>query len=216
MAEILVVRHGQASFGADNYDELSDLGRRQGQLLGETLRAMGWQPDRAITGSLARQKQTLDAMGFSVCAEEHSGWNEYDFHDLLHQRFGGQAPDDVITDRKTHFRALRDTLAEWQDGGVETAKESWAEFAARVEAARKHAADTEAERILVISSGGVIARLVAATLEVPDRQMIALNLQVKNTSVTRFISSKGRFYLHEFNSVPQFHDAERAELMSYS
>jgi broad specificity phosphatase PhoE len=216
MAEILVVRHGQASFGADNYDELSDLGRKQGQLLGETLRAMGWQPDRAITGSLARQKQTLEEMGFSVQAEEHSGWNEYDFHDLLNQRFGGQAPDDVITDRKTHFRALRDTLAEWQDGGIQSARETWAQFTARVEAARSHAAACDAERILVVSSGGVIARLVAATLEVPDRQMITLNLQVKNTSLTRFISSKRRFFLHEFNSVPQFHDAARAELMSYS
>ena len=216
MAEILVVRHGQASFGADNYDELSDLGRRQGRLLGETLRAMGWYPDRTITGSLLRQKQTLEEMDFPVSGEEHTGWNEYDFHDLLHQRFGGQAPADVITDRKTHFRALRDTLAEWQSGGVATAKESWAEFTARVEAARCHAAQTDAERVLVVSSGGVIARLVAATLEVPDRQMITLNLQVKNTSITRFISSKGRCYLHEVNSVPQFHDAARAELMSYS
>ncbi len=216
MAEILVVRHGQASFGADNYDELSDLGRQQSRLLGETLRAMGWEPDRAITGSLARQKQTLDEMGFSIPKEEHAGWNEYDFHNLLHQRFGGKAPDDVITDRKTHFRALKETLAEWQEGGISTAGESWTEFTARVEAARSHAADTSAERILVVSSGGVIARLVAATLEVPNRQMITLNLQVKNTSVTRFIASKGRFYLHEFNSVPQFHDAARAELMSYS
>lgn len=216
MAEILVVRHGQASFGADNYDQLSDLGRRQGQVLGDTLRAMGWQPDRAITGSLARQKQTLAEMGFSVEPEEHSGWNEYDFHDLLHQRFGGRAPDAVITDRKTHFRALRETLGEWQRGGIPTAGESWTAFTDRVEAARRHATDTEAERVLVVSSGGVIARLVSATLQVPDPQMIALNLQIKNTSLTRFFSSGERFFLHEFNSVPHFHDAKRAELMSYS
>ncbi|MDE4132242.1 histidine phosphatase family protein [Phaeobacter sp. QD34_3] len=216
MAEILVVRHGQASFGADNYDQLSDLGRRQGQLLGETLRAMGWHPDRAITGSLARQQQTLEEMGFSLEPEEHAGWNEYDFHDLLHQRYGGKAPDEVITDRKSHFRALRETLAEWQQGGVTGASESWKDFTARVEDARQHAADTAAERVLVVSSGGVIARLVAATLQVPDAQMITLNLQVKNTSLTRFISSKERFFLHEFNAVPHFHDAKRAELMSYS
>ncbi|MEN8739304.1 MAG: histidine phosphatase family protein [Phaeobacter gallaeciensis] len=216
MAEILVVRHGQASFGADNYDELSEKGRNQGRLLGDTLRAMDWTPDRAITGTLARQKQTLQEMGFDVAPEEHAGWNEYDFHDLLHSRFGGQAPSEVIKDRKTHFRALRETLAEWQQGGVTGASESWAQFIARIEAARQHAAETEAERVLVVSSGGVIARLVAATLQVPDSQMIALNLQVKNTSLTRFISGRGKFFLHEFNSVPHFHDAERAKLMSYS
>ena len=34
MSELHLVRHAQASFGSDNYDQLSDLGHRQSRLLG--------------------------------------------------------------------------------------------------------------------------------------------------------------------------------------
>lgn len=216
MAELLVVRHGQASFGAQNYDVLSALGERQAVALGQTLRALNWHPDRAITGTLERQKQTLAKMGFDVPAEQHTGWNEYDFHNLLHRRYGGIAPDDVITDRKTHFRALRETLQEWQQDKINAPSETWHDFCNRIEQARQHAVSQSAERVLVVSSGGAIARLVSACLQVPDAQMIALNLQIKNSSVSRFIFSRERFFLHEFNSLPHVYDEERSPLLSYS
>ncbi|MCO8647501.1 histidine phosphatase family protein, partial [Burkholderia multivorans] len=37
MAELFLVRHGQASFGTDDYDRLSDVGVQQGVWLGEYL-----------------------------------------------------------------------------------------------------------------------------------------------------------------------------------
>ena len=49
MSELLVIRHGQASFGQDNYDVLSDLGHRQSKAVGALLREMGWVPDRLVT-----------------------------------------------------------------------------------------------------------------------------------------------------------------------
>lgn len=216
MAELLVIRHGQASFGAENYDKLSDLGHRQSAQLGAWLSETGWQPDRCITGTLTRQKETLIAMGFAQEPEEHSGFNEYDFHDLLRVRFPDGVPDVVMGDRKTHFRTLRDTVFEWQDGGLPAAKESWQEFTARVDEARRFAVDTEAKRVLVVSSGGAIGQLTASSLGAPDRQMMTLNLQVKNASLTKFVFSTSAFYLHEFNTTPHFSSAETMPLMSYS
>ncbi len=216
MAELLVLRHAQASFGSDNYDKLSDLGHRQSELAGEALRAAGWEPDRVVTGTLTRHKETLSSMGFAEPPEEHAGWNEYDFHDLLAVKFGGNVPDPVRHDRKTHFRTLRDTILDWQGGGVQGAKETYADFRNRVHAARMFSTDCDADRVLVISSGGAIGQLVSHALGAPPAQMIALNLQVKNTSMTRFIFSNSRFFLHEFNATPHLADAERAALMSYS
>lgn len=216
MAELLVVRHGQASFGAKNYDILSDLGERQAVALGDSLRALGWYPDRVITGTLERQKQTLCHMNFDVRPEQHAGWNEYDFHDLLHSRFGGKAPETVITDRKTHFRALRETLFQWQLDEIPDATETWKVFCDRIEAARCHAVEQPVDRVLVVSSGGAIARLVSACLQVPNEQMVALNLQIKNSSVSRFIFSRDKFFLHEFNSLPHVYDQEHTALTSYS
>lgn len=220
MAELVVIRHAQASFGAADYDVLSDLGHRQSERLGAVLRGMGWTPDRLVTGTLRRQKQTLAAMGFSQAPEEHAGFNEYDFTDLLNVRFGGQAPEDFHRDRKTHFRELRDTILDWQAGGLAGALESWADFAARVAAARDFAMASEARRVLVISSGGPIGQLTATALGAPPRMMMELNLQVKNTSITRFVYSASArergLTLSEFNATPHFADPAFADLTSYS
>lgn len=216
MAELLVIRHAQASFGAENYDRLSDLGHRQAELAGAALREAGWMPDRLVTGTLIRQKETLASMGFAEAPETHAGLNEYDFHDLLRVRFGGAIPDVVMGERKTHFRTLRETILAWQAGGLDGAGESWKDFAARVAAARAFATDTAARRVLAISSGGPIGQLVAATLGAAGAQMMELNLQVKNTSMTRFVFSNQVFFLHEFNATPHLASAGRADLLTYS
>lgn len=216
MAELLIIRHAQASFGSDNYDQLSDLGHRQSELAGGVLRDAGWVPDRLVTGTLQRQKETLSSMGFDQAPDVHPGLNEYDFHDLLNVRFDGKVPDLVRRDRKIHFRTLRETIFEWQAGGLTGAKESWSDFVARVEAARAFATDTKARRVLLISSGGPIGQLVAASLGAPDAQMMALNLQVKNTSLSRFFFSERSFFLNEFNSTPHFSSQENANLLTYS
>lgn len=219
MAELIVLRHAQASFGAGDaadYDALSELGHRQSAMAGEALRAAGWVPDRLITGTLRRQRETLASMGFDTPHDEHAGLNEYDFHDLLSARFGGEMPHDVRTDRKTHFRTLRDTILEWQRGGLPDAAESWAGFTSRVADALSFATQPGPRRVLAISSGGVIGQLVASVMGAPDAQMMALNLQVKNTSMTKFIFSEKGVTLHEFNAAPHFASAEGAEMLSYS
>lgn len=216
MAELLVIRHGQASFGKDNYDVLSDLGHRQSEAVGALLHEMNWVPDRLVTGTLKRQKDTLSSMGFDQAPEEHAGFNEYDFGDLLHARFNGQVPELVKGDRKTHFRALRETVFEWQDAAFDGASETFAEFTDRVEAARAFACDTDAKRVLVISSGGVIVQLTRAALGADMRHMMELNLQVKNTAMTRFMFKGDRYSLHEFNATPHFASGKGAALLSYS
>jgi len=216
MAELLVIRHGQAAFGQDNYDVLSDLGRQQARAAGEWLRRMDWVPDRLISGTLARQRDTLTEMGFAGETEEHPGLNEYDFADLLRARFAGDVPDLVRGDRKTHFRTLRETVFSWQDNEIEGPSESWGDFTARVEAARQFVTDTAARRVLVVSSGGVIGQFVAETLGAPARQMMQLNLQVKNCAITRFVFSGDLFSLAEFNATPHYATPDTAALLSYS
>ena len=216
MAELFVVRHGQASFGADDYDILSEVGHEQSRLAGEALRNMGWTPDRCITGTLRRQKETLDAMGFDQPREEHPGFNEYDFHNLLHHRFDGAVPAAVRGERKTHFRTLKDTILQWQTDGIVGAAESWQDFENRTSDALRFATDTKARRVLVVSSGGVIGQLVARALQAPEAMMMEVNLQVKNASLTRFVFKGERFMLSEFNATPHLEFAGRADILTYS
>ena len=43
MQKITFVRHGQASYGSDNYDKLSELGHKQTRLLGEYFKKINYQ-----------------------------------------------------------------------------------------------------------------------------------------------------------------------------
>jgi broad specificity phosphatase PhoE len=216
VAELLVIRHGQASFGAENYDVLSDLGRQQARAAGDWLRSMGWHPDRVITGRLNRQIDTATEMGFAPAREAHAGLDEYNFAALLQARFPGGLPHDVTADRKTHFRTLRETVLDWQRGGIADPYETWDDFADRVEAARAFAVDTDARRVLVVSSGGVIGQIVSASLQAPAAHMMHLNLQIKNAAMTRFVFSGNLFSLNEFNTTPHYATPEGARLTSYS
>ncbi|HEX5612745.1 MAG TPA: phosphoglycerate mutase family protein, partial [Burkholderiales bacterium] len=49
MAELYLVRHAQASFGTEDYDRLSELGRRQARWLGEYFAERGMRFDRVVT-----------------------------------------------------------------------------------------------------------------------------------------------------------------------
>ncbi|NBT74061.1 MAG: histidine phosphatase family protein, partial [Betaproteobacteria bacterium] len=58
MGTLYLVRHGQASFGAQNYDQLSERGRQQSVQLGNYWRQRGLTFDAILTGTLQRHLQT--------------------------------------------------------------------------------------------------------------------------------------------------------------
>ncbi|MEH6421435.1 histidine phosphatase family protein [Pseudomonas sp. CGJS7] len=59
-ATIHLIRHGQAAFGAADYDRLSDLGREQSRLLGIALAPLAGEGDVAICGGMRRHRQTAE------------------------------------------------------------------------------------------------------------------------------------------------------------
>ena len=60
MSTIYLIRHGQASFGAENYDCLSDLGIKQSRILGQSLNRINRRFHAIYQGSLKRHIQTAD------------------------------------------------------------------------------------------------------------------------------------------------------------
>ena len=58
MTTILLARHGQASFGQANYDQLSDLGCEQARLLGQHYAQAERSIDAIFSGSLVRQRDS--------------------------------------------------------------------------------------------------------------------------------------------------------------
>ena len=146
----------------------------------------------------------------------HRGLNEFDFTGLLNARYRGQpAPNNMHSDRKTHFRTLHQTVLASQQGEVENPPETWNAFVNRIEAASQFIVTQDGQNVLEISSGGAIGQIMAATLQTPAEQQIKLQLQIKNCSVSRFIFKSSAFYLHGFNETPHITTASQ-RLLTYS
>lgn len=217
-----LIRHAQASFGADDYDKLSDLGHRQSAALGAALKRQGVVPDAVFIGAQRRHRETWEGIASAMDAPGDPvvlpGLNEFDFAGLLEARYAtrGDRPDNIHTDRRTHFRALRDTVLEWQRGEIANPPETWDTFSARVRAARQAIADSGAKTPLAISSGGAIGQTIREIVDAPPDQMIALQLQVKNCAVARIVLSRGKAWLNGFNETPHIDAANQAEMLTYS
>ena len=221
MPEFFLIRHAQASFGAANYDQLSDLGHEQSEALGRALKTQGVTPDAFWIGSLTRHRETLDGilrgMGVTATPDIHAGFNEFDFTALLNAKYAGQpAPDNMHTERKSHFRTLRDTVLEWEDDKIPNPPETWTQFTERTRDAMRAAMNPEAKTVLAVSSGGPIGRIVADTLNCPPGQQVKLQLQTRNCSVTRFVYSARTTYLNGFNETPHINAANAERLLTYS
>jgi broad specificity phosphatase PhoE len=222
VAELYVIRHAQASFGAANYDVLSELGHRQSFALGRALAAQGISSaDAWIMGEQRRHRETLEgaAKGMGVEADPiiHAGLNEFDFKELLAARYRHTPePEGMHTDRKSHFRTLRETVLAWQRDEVIDPPETFAAFEARVQAALDHARGLDVERVMLFSSGGAISQMIRAVLGAPGPQQIELQLQMRNCAVNRFVAGKNSVFLAGYNETPHINAETSAEMLTYS
>jgi broad specificity phosphatase PhoE len=220
MAELVLVRHAQASFGADDYDKLSELGWRQSRWLGEYFAERGAAFDRVVRGSLRRHAETLtgigEGMGRALAGDEDARLDEYDSRALLNAHLKGN-PMPEGGDRREHFRILREAMYGWTDGTLSGAPhEPFAEFRGRVLAALADARKGAAKRVLVVSSGGPISTILADVLGMPLRGVVDLNLQTRNTGITELQAGASRIHCVSFNNVPHLDRPDRAGALTYS
>lgn len=222
MGTLYLVRHGQASFGAADYDQLSPLGTRQCQALGEWFAQRGLHFEAALTGTLRRHAQSLQAI-----ADGHGqvpapllwpGLNEYDPEAVIRAHHTGPLPrPDTPEIVKAHFRLLREALAAWMAGRTQPAgMPAWPDFVAGVTSALDHVRQHHQGNVLIVSSGGPIATAVAQVLGTGAEATIELNLRIRNSAVTEFAFTPKRHHLLAFNHVPHLHAAERAGWETYA
>ena len=210
MGVLYLVRHGQASFGATDYDQLSELGRRQSVRLGEYWRERGIAFDAVITGTLKRHRQTsegiAEGLGLSECdVLPWPGLNEYDSEAVIATIHPGKLDKpDTPESYRHHFRLLREGLSAWMQGRTAPAgMPSYIDFLDGVTAALDHVRDQyHGAKVLVVSSGGPISTAVGRVLGTPFETTIELNLRIRNTSVTEFAFTPKRHMLLTYNTLP--------------
>jgi broad specificity phosphatase PhoE len=219
MSEILLVRHAQASFGAKDYDRLSPLGWQQARWLGEYFAERGARFDIVVRGSLRRHAETVagmaEGLGAPLDAAEDPRLDEYDSHALLHAWTRGEGV--ASEDRRAHFRALREAMYAWTEGRLEGAPHvPFAEFRARVVGALADLRASGAARILVVTSGGPIATMLAEVLAMPARGMVDLNLQTRNTGISELRAGRRAIQCVSFNTIPHLDRPDRAGALTYA
>ena len=234
MASIYLIRHGQASFGSDNYDRLSDLGRRQATLTGEFLARTGVRFDTAYCGTLERQQDTaklalaaqdssvplhIDARLDEVRNDEHL---EYLLPKLLAQRPDLQAIVDAGLDSSKRFQKIIEAVFNYwvTPEGEDPNIQSWTEYSGLVHAALRHIVETEGagKTTAVFTSGGTIAVFVAAVLGLPGSATYQFYEPVFNCSITQLFYNAERVSLSYFNDCSFLRQlsAERGErLVTY-
>jgi broad specificity phosphatase PhoE len=225
MGTLYLVRHGQASFGAADYDQLSDLGTRQCAALGSWFLARDIKFDGVMRGSLRRHVQSLAAIaqghGDAVAMPavlEWPGLNEYDSDALLRAVHPGPlAKPDTPEIYRAHFRLLRQAMAAWMAGGISPqGMPNYADWAAGIVAALDHVRNNFDGNVLIVSSGGPIATAVGHVLGTSSETTIELNLRIRNSSLTEFAFTPKRHMLVSYNHLPHLDDPRRSSWVTYS
>ncbi len=221
MAQLFLIRHAQASFGADDYDLLSELGHQQSELLGRYFKAREIEFDCLITGNMVRHLQTANGILKHVNVKEqliHSGWDEFDFDNLV-KAFLSENPEHQVAPnapRSAWYKVLKMAMFAWSQDKVSIAAESFIDFKDRVNDAAQSVIDSPSKHIAVVTSGGALAMFMMRLFNLPVEQAIDLNLQIKNTSVSQLFFNQKGFQLHAFNHVPHLDVIEHLDKITYS
>ena len=215
MGQIFLVRHGQASFGKANYDQLSELGFEQARLLGQWYANTHQSFNRVVTGGMVRHRQTADAC-IGVLPKKllidtewitDEDFAEFDHNEVL-LRHCPEFADAVafkalLANHVDPPRALehlfRAAMQRWMSGGDYT--EAWPAFRNRcVRALQRLDTDSSKQTTIVFTSGGVIAALMQHLLGLEDAQVMELNWTLANCGVTKLLQRPGQFSLSYLNN----------------
>lgn len=215
MASIYLIRHGQASFGAKNYDELSALGRTQARLTGEFLARTGVQFDAAYCGSLERQKDTaklaLAAQSAELSLQEDARLDEvrndehleYLLPPLMEQRPELKAiVEQGLSSSKRFQKVIEAVFNAWVSPDCdEPAIQSWADYSSGVQSMLRDIVREQGSgrTVAVFTSGGTIATFVAAVLGVPGAGTYQFYEPIFNCSLTQLFYSGDKVSLSYFN-----------------
>ena len=203
-----LVRHAQASFGAADYDVLSDLGHRQVEALDDTLRDRGLRPLRVVSGTLRRQQDTAKLSVFTgTDVEVDERWNEYDSEAVLAAHADGIDP---AADRGAEMTSrelqplLDGALGRWVQAGADsTCRETWPAFAGRTRGALEDLVGglDRGEHALVVTSGGVIGAICAALVGAGEEPsaFVAFNRATVNGGITTLLRGRSGTTLLTYN-----------------
>jgi broad specificity phosphatase PhoE len=215
MATIYLVRHGQASFGAENYDELSPLGRRQAQVTGEYFRAAGIVFDAVYSGDLSRQRETASLVAASqdkvvpqyIDPRFNEIRNDEQLKYLMPEVIKRNPTVKALMERglsssKDYQKAIDAVFNYWVTPACNDARiQSWADYSGGAREAMANVMQIQGagKTVGIFASGGTVATLVAQVLGFGGEHTYQFYEPMFNCSVTQLFYSGSKVSLSYFN-----------------
>jgi broad specificity phosphatase PhoE len=199
MPVIYLLRHGQASFGTDDYDVLSELGRQQADVAGHELARRGVRSPVVVSGTLKRQIDTAAIAGKVLNVsptDTDSRFNEFDAHAAVNTHLGDIAATQGMSSSQfqQHLDAV---MTDWMDSG----NSQWQAFSDGAFAALTEVAESvpSGSDAIVATSAGVIAVLAGRLLGADTQGVISMNRVSVNASITTVVAGSRGLSLVSFN-----------------
>ena len=238
MSHLYLVRHGQAGT-RDEYDRLSDLGRRQARALGEYFADQHILFSAAYSGFMHRQQET--ALGVQTAyrirgskfpeVAQRREWDEFNLDQVYRELAPMMCNDDPqfraeyeqmraqvrasrgAEDAKVHRRWLpcdSQIVAAWIEGRYPYAGESWQAFTSRVAGFRHELRNGAGDGNIIIFTSAVPAAIWAGlALEITDGRVMWLAGVLENTAYSVLRLRADTLRLHAFNCTPHLQPALR-------
>ena len=228
MGTLYLVRHGQASLGAADYDQLSPIGVRQSEQLGRYFQQKNLQFEAVLTGTLRRHAQTYEGIVAGMTeasapppnsALPWPGLNEYDSDAIMAcvPRTDPLPHPTTPEGFRQHFRQLRDGLKLWMQGESSPAgMPAWVDFQTGVISALDHVRTHYQGNVLLVSSGGPISTALSHILNAPVATTIDLNMRIRNSALSELSFTRSRHSLITFNTLPHLDHLDQADWVTYA
>jgi len=207
VSTLRLVRHGQASYGASNYDLLSACGITQARALGAKWGAALLAIDTIYSGPMQRQRETARHLRAAAAEAGHAlpepivvdGLAEYPAFELLARALpamvahdptlaglAGAHPSSALIDR-----AVWRMVDDWTSGALDTgALETFAHFVTRVTATVDELLGQHpgtGRSVVAVTSGGPIGVAAKLALDLSPRATVDLWRLVRNASVSELL-----------------------------
>ena len=235
MGILYLIRHGQASFGQENYDRLSPMGIQQAQILGEYLADIKFDFHETYSGEMERQIHTAkEVMAGFMSAEltfpspvVQSAFDEYDAFAVWKNQTYMMIQEKVLqlediaqtqTNERKFQQLFKRVAMRWISGNHDTPGNiRWRDFVDRVSEGIKalttrHGSD---QHIAVFTSCGPISIAMQLALGLSDTKTMEISWQVMNTSVSRFYFNSRGIFLAGFNDIAHLAVKHDPSLITY-
>lgn len=230
MGTITLVRHGQASFGAADYDQLSALGVEQTRLLGEWQQRCKLPLTHVMMGPARRHAQSAEhfqrGAGSTQTPLLINELNEFDHEEVLYRLRPEFADKAVLAaylastanPRRSYQLLFEQAVQRWLSGAHDAEyRESWKAFQQRCSQGLQRilTAAGPSQDVWVFTSGGPITAICQTLLNIADADIFTLNWALVNAGVTRLLYSGERVSLSTFNTYAHLEQWGQPQLITY-